>query len=118
LVAVSTDDPSQFIVQVDPLASPAAVVLRVRGEIDALTGPELRAGIARQAVRGAGPLILDLDGVTFIGSPALAVLIDAAKTDPGPAGRVRECVSPADLGSRRTVALASGQPLPAVRARR
>jgi anti-sigma B factor antagonist len=57
-------------------------VLRVRGEIDAKTAPELRDAIARLAAREAGPLIMDLDEVAFIGSPALAVLIDANKEDP------------------------------------
>jgi anti-anti-sigma factor len=54
-------------VQVDLSASSAVVVLRVRGEIDALTATELRVALAHQAAREAGPLVLDLDVVTFIG---------------------------------------------------
>jgi anti-sigma B factor antagonist len=53
-----------------------ARVVTVGGEIDALTAPELAACLAEQLV-AVSLVVLDLDGVQFIGSAGLSVLFEA-----------------------------------------
>jgi anti-sigma B factor antagonist len=61
-------------------ARPAAeqVVITVGGEVDMLTSPQLRSLVLDQFDPGAGVelVVLDLDGVTFLGTSGLAVLIE------------------------------------------
>lgn len=54
-----------------------AVVITVGGEVDMLTSPQLRAAVLVQ-LDGSGVelVVLDLDGVTFLGTSGLAVLIE------------------------------------------
>lgn len=54
-------------------------VLSVRGEIDALTTPRLEAELDGLLADPPERLVLDLDGVTFLASSGLAVLIRAAQ---------------------------------------
>jgi anti-sigma B factor antagonist len=57
---------------------PDARVVTVEGEIDTLTAPELAVLVITQLV--AAPLVvLDLDGVQFLGSAGLSVLVKANK---------------------------------------
>ena len=57
----------------------AAVLLVVEGAVDGLTAPRLRTAIAEAFDRLAGrALVLDLTGVTFLGSPGLRALFDSA----------------------------------------
>ncbi len=57
--------------------SPGKVVLEVGGEVDMLTSPQLRAAVLEQfETEGVGTVVLDLDGVTFLGTSGLAVLIE------------------------------------------
>ncbi|MEU3275113.1 STAS domain-containing protein [Saccharomonospora sp. NPDC006951] len=51
------------------------LVARVRGEIDLLSAPELAAW-AESARAGSTRLVLDLDGVGFLGSAGLSVLAE------------------------------------------
>jgi anti-sigma B factor antagonist len=51
-------------------------VVTAGGEIDALTAPELAACLAEQLV-AVSLVVLDLDGVQFIGSAGLSVLFEA-----------------------------------------
>jgi anti-sigma B factor antagonist len=59
---------------------PAAgqVVIKVGGEVDMLTSPQLRFAVLDQFEPDAGVelVVLDLDGVTFLGTSGLAVLIE------------------------------------------
>jgi len=55
---------------------PDARVVTVVGEIDALTAPELAAFLTAQLVV-AQVVVVNLDGVRFLGSPGLSVLYDA-----------------------------------------
>jgi anti-sigma B factor antagonist len=56
-----------------------AFVLAVGGEIDGLTAPRLRAAIGEAFERLDGrPLVVDLTGVLFLGSPGLHALFDSA----------------------------------------
>ena len=59
--------------------APAAgqVVVEVGGEVDMLTSPQLRAAVLEQfETEGVHTLVLVLDGVTFLGTSGLAVLIE------------------------------------------
>jgi anti-sigma B factor antagonist len=60
--------------------SPATgqVVITVGGEVDMLTSPQLRSAVLDQFEPDAGVelVVLDLDGVTFLGTSGLAVLIE------------------------------------------
>lgn len=52
-------------------------LLVLRGEINGKALPRLKAGLSRLLQRHPPCLLVDLSRVTFIGSPALAVLIQA-----------------------------------------
>jgi anti-sigma B factor antagonist len=53
------------------------VVLEVGGEVDMLTSPQLRAAVLEQfETEGVQLVVLVLDGVTFLGTSGLAVLIE------------------------------------------
>ena len=57
--------------------SPGKVVLEVGGEVDMLTSPQLRGAVLEQfETEGVGTVVLVLDGVTFLGTSGLAVLIE------------------------------------------
>jgi anti-sigma B factor antagonist len=51
-------------------------VVTVVGEIDALTAPELASFLTAQLLV-AQVVVVDLDGVRFLGSPGLSVLYEA-----------------------------------------
>lgn len=53
-------------------------VVSVAGEVDMLSAPELRATVGQHITDGS-TLVLDLNGVTFLGSAGLAVLVEAAQ---------------------------------------
>jgi anti-sigma B factor antagonist len=54
------------------------VVIEVGGEVDMLTSPQLRAVVLDQFAESAGIelVVLGLDGVSFLGTSGLAVLIE------------------------------------------
>ncbi len=54
-----------------------AVVLRVAGELDMLTTPKLQETVGRELAAGPGVLVIDLSGVTFLASSAMAAIVDA-----------------------------------------
>lgn len=57
---------------------PNQIVIEVGGEVDMLTSPQLRAIVLEQFEPAAGTelVVLDVDGVTFLGTSGLAVLIE------------------------------------------
>lgn len=55
------------------------VTLRVAGELDISTAPQLRLEIDAAMTTPPGDLILDLSEVTFLDSSGLAVLFSAAR---------------------------------------
>jgi anti-sigma B factor antagonist len=57
---------------------PAAgqVVIKVGGEVDMLTSPQLRFAVLDQFEPDSGVELVVLDGVTFLGTSGLAVLIE------------------------------------------
>jgi anti-anti-sigma factor len=69
----STDD----TVTVDVTRYRGVPVLTVSGELDSTTVQPVRAGLFDQLDRGHRGLVVDLSGVTFMGSTGLQVLVDA-----------------------------------------
>lgn len=57
---------------------PGQVVIEVGGEVDMLTSPQLRSAVMDQFEKQAGVelVVLALDGVSFLGTSGLAVLIE------------------------------------------
>lgn len=55
------------------------VLMRVVGEIDMATAPKLRQSVQTVAARKPAGLVLDLDGVDFIDSTGLGVMVGAAR---------------------------------------
>jgi anti-sigma B factor antagonist len=68
----STDDP--ISIQLEQ-PTPGTTLLRVDGEVDMLTSPTLRRAISDQLATDR--LIIDLDGVEFLGTSGLAALVEA-----------------------------------------
>jgi anti-sigma B factor antagonist len=58
--------------------APSQIVIEVGGEVDMLTSPQLRAIVLEQFEPAAGTelVVLGMDGVTFLGTSGLAVLIE------------------------------------------
>jgi len=65
-------------IEVDDSRSPR-VVLVVRGEVDIATAPKLREKLVELASQGAKQVVVDLDGVDFLDSTGLGVLIGGMK---------------------------------------
>jgi anti-sigma B factor antagonist len=61
------------------LGTDASPVIVARGEIDVATSPLLRSELASVLARGPQSVTLDLDGVTFVDSSGLGVLVGALK---------------------------------------
>ena len=57
-------------------------IVAVAGEVDMLTSPQLRTAVLDE-LQSASVLVVDLEGITFLGTSGLAVLVelrDAART--------------------------------------
>lgn len=69
------DDPLSVTLAPTPAG---AVVITVEGEVDMVTAPQLRSVVLEQLADGAGVelVVLALDGVSFLGTSGLAVLIE------------------------------------------
>jgi anti-sigma B factor antagonist len=69
------------MVTITPVQTGPVSVLTVSGEVDIDSGPRLQAALDEiidvPAGRAPSGLVLDLTGVTFLGSAGLAVLVDA-----------------------------------------
>jgi len=70
-------------------AGEGRVVVEVGGEVDMLTSPQLRTAVLSSLAGGPSAVVLALDGVTFLGTSGLAVLIE-----------VREAAQDADVALR------------------
>lgn len=57
----------------------AATVLAVRGEIDVYTAPRLRERMVDLVNKGTRNMVLDLEGVEFLDSTGLGVLVGGLK---------------------------------------
>ncbi|MHA3701235.1 STAS domain-containing protein [Jatrophihabitans sp. YIM 134969] len=56
-----------------------AVTVRVAGELDMATAPALGAALDRLAERAPALVVVELSGVTFLGSAGLGVLVQARR---------------------------------------
>lgn len=74
-VASSTELPRDLALDVH--TSGVRVVVAVSGDLDLHTAPALRRELEVQARRGHDQMVVDLDGVTFLDSIALGVLVGA-----------------------------------------
>jgi anti-sigma B factor antagonist len=60
-----------------------AVILHVHGEVDDSTAPELSAALGNAVAHARNrAVVVDLSGVSFIGSAGIAVLVPAAAASP------------------------------------
>jgi anti-sigma B factor antagonist len=57
--------------------TPGTAVLRVGGEVDMLSSPRLRKTVAAALEPGLRHLVIELDGVDFLGTSGLAALVEA-----------------------------------------
>jgi len=65
-------------IEVDAARQPF-VVVAVRGEVDIATAPKLREKLVELASQGAHKVVVDLEGVDFLDSTGLGVLIGGMK---------------------------------------
>jgi len=65
-------------IEVDEARQPF-VVVAVRGEVDIATAPKLREKLVELASQGAQNVVIDLEGVEFLDSTGLGVLIGGMK---------------------------------------
>ena len=65
-------------IEVDEARQPF-VVVAVRGEVDIATAPQLREKLVELASQGAQKVVVDLEGVDFLDSTGLGVLIGGMK---------------------------------------
>jgi anti-sigma B factor antagonist len=64
---------------IEELVEQGRPVVRVDGEIDVATAPQLRECLHGVIARGPSEVVIDLLGVTFLDSTALGVLVGALK---------------------------------------
>jgi len=62
---------------VSPTQRGGAAILSVRGDVDALTAPELTQAIVAALDKGPSTVIVDLSDVAFLASAGMSVLVEA-----------------------------------------
>tara|TARA_Y100000590_G_C14930081_1_gene717143 strand:- start:96 stop:446 length:351 start_codon:yes stop_codon:yes gene_type:complete len=77
------------LLNVSVVESDTWTILRVVGEIDMATGPDLRQHIVGQIQQGNTKLVIDLASVEFIDSTGLGVLIGGLKRARSQGGDLR-----------------------------
>ncbi|MFC4946077.1 anti-sigma factor antagonist [Pseudonocardia sp. GCM10023141] len=71
------EDPDDQISLGVHTASEGRIVVAVGGEVDMLTSPQLRTVVLEQLdTAGAELVVLSLDGISFLGTSGLAVLVE------------------------------------------
>jgi anti-sigma B factor antagonist len=68
-------------------------VLRVQGEVDVSTAPQLREQLLALSEQGTTVAVVDLSAVSFVDSTALGVLVSGAKGLRGAGGDLRLVVT-------------------------
>lgn len=69
------------LLQVDvDVAGPGVRVVRPDGDVDLQTAPLLRAAFAAAAGPGVRLVVVDLDGIAFLGASGIQLLLDARDT--------------------------------------
>lgn len=59
--------------------APTVCVVQVAGELDTLTAPVLADCVREQLAAGPVQLVIDMEGVTFLGSAALSTLLQCSR---------------------------------------
>ncbi len=59
------------------LTSTSSIAVSVTGELDVATVPAVEAALRRAEACGADEVVLDLSGLTFIGSAGLRLILEA-----------------------------------------
>ena len=73
------DDPDGSTVSVEQISSAdGAITLRVSGQLDVETGPELERHLVDATAESGNRIVLDFAGVDFMDSSGIAVLLSAA----------------------------------------
>ncbi len=73
---VSAGVRSEEPISLDVRALDGGVAVIVAGEVDMVTTPQLRDRVQKQIEEQPGVLVLELSGVSFLGSSGLAVLVE------------------------------------------
>ena len=60
--------------------SPNGVVIRVDGEVDLYSSPELRKKLLRAVPSSGGDVVVDLSGVSYIDSSGVATLVEGLRS--------------------------------------
>ena len=74
----ATELPHAFKLAEEPL-QPSGLILTITGELDIATAPGLRERLDSAMESGVTQLVLDLSGVSFLDSVALAVIVNAKR---------------------------------------
>ena len=64
-------------------------LMRLEGEIDVYTAPNLKEGLVEQIESGCVNILIDLEGVTFIDSSGLGVLVGGLRRAKENSGAIR-----------------------------
>ena len=82
-------------VQVDRQVQDSVVVVTVSGEINLTTAPEVLQAVMVGTGEADGRLcVVDLTGVSFLGSPGLAMLVTASQQTSSLGGELRIVIDP------------------------
>jgi anti-sigma B factor antagonist len=77
--ATADGEPDGSTVSVERVSAvDGVVILRVTGQLDVETGPELERALADAGAEAGDRIVLDFDGVDFMDSSGIAVLLSAA----------------------------------------
>lgn len=74
--AVSAEAQSEQPISLGVRTLDGGVVVIVAGEVDMVTTPQLRDCVQQQVGERPGVLVLDMSGLSFLGSSGLAVLVE------------------------------------------
>jgi anti-sigma B factor antagonist len=75
----TTDAAAEDVLRVEVNHGAGCTVLRVDGEVDALTGPLFVGRIVEAVDAAVGMVVIDLTGVGFFGSAGIAALVEARR---------------------------------------
>ncbi|HET8952970.1 MAG TPA: STAS domain-containing protein [Solirubrobacteraceae bacterium] len=73
---------------VDVTPTPYGAIVSITGDLDLATVPRLRAELAVEPVAGAGAVVVDLAGVTFMDSTGLSALLELERDLTARGGRL------------------------------
>ncbi len=72
-----SDTPDAQMIAIEVAAHGGATVVSVSGEVDMVTTPRLNTCLQEQLALNPDRLVIDLSGLSFLGSSGLAVLVES-----------------------------------------